>query len=330
MTWEVGSLMIRGIDIPVKTGMIEHLDLQYFVDNPRIYSVVRADGIIPDQEEIEKRLWKMDHVKELRLDIEQNGGLIDPIIVKDGTFEVLEGNSRLAAYRKLAQTDPIKWGKIKCTLLPENIEESQIFSLLGQYHIKGKKDWSPYEQAGFLYRRHKQHHINVTELGKDLGIGRKEAGKLIRVYQLMVDNEDNDTSRWSYYYEYLSSTKIAKLRNEISGFNDAVLAKIKSREIDRAADIRDKLSKIPVTKKKIIRAFISGEVTIDEAYDRVEASGSTDVTYNKISKFRRWFGADETQSSLKSIAPEARQKIGLELRRLAKDTKRLQGLLEKK
>lgn len=329
MKWEDGSIMIRGQDVPVRTGMIAHVDLKYFVDNPRIYSVVRADGAVPDQDEIQNRLWKMDHVKELRLDIEENGGLIDPIIVNAGTYEVLEGNSRLAAFRKLAETDPIKWGEIKCTLLPEDIEESQVFSLLGQYHIKGKKDWSPYEQAGFLYRRHKQHKISVTELGKDLGIGRKEAGKLIRVYQLMVDNEDTDTTRWSYYYEYLSSTKIGKIREEYAGFDEVVLDKIKSGEIDRAADIRDKLSKIPVAKKKIINAFVAGELTIEEAFDRVEASGSTDVTYNKINKFRVWFGSEETQSSLKHITPEARQKISLELKKLSRDTKRLQGVLEK-
>lgn len=329
MTWETGSIMIRGEEVPVKTGMMEHLDLSYFVDNPRIYSVVRADDTIPDQDEIQNRLWKMEHVKELRIDIQENGGLIDPIIVKDGTLEVLEGNSRLAAYRKLAEQDAIRWGEIKCTLLPADIQESHVFSLLGQYHIKGKKDWSPYEQAGFLYRRHKQHNIGVTELGKDLGIGRKEAGKLIRAYQLMLDSGDSDTTRWSYYYEYLSSTNIGKLREEYSGFHETVVAKIKSGEIERAADIRDKLAKIPVKSKKVVNAFIAGEISVDDAYNRVEASGSTDVTYNRINKFRIWFGSEETLSSLKKVTPETRQKIELELKKLARDTKRLQGVIQK-
>lgn len=329
MKWEEGSITIRGQDVQVRTGMIEHIDLTYFVDNPRIYSVVRADGAIPDQDEIQNRLWKMDHVKDLRLDIEQNGGLIDPIIVKDGTFEVLEGNSRLAAYRKLSVTDPIKWGKIKCTMLPGDIEDSQVFALLGQYHIKGKKDWTPYEQAGFLYRRHMQHGIGVTELGTELGIGRKEAGKLIRVYQCMIDNDDTDTSRWSHYYELLSSTKLKKLSEEYAGFHESVIKRIKSGDIDRAADIRDKLSKIPVSKKRIVNDFLAGEINIDEAYERVESSGSMDATYAKINKFRVWFGSEETAHSLKGISAEARQKIDFELKKLAKDTTRLQGIISK-
>ncbi len=94
-----------------------------------------------------------EHVKELKESIKSNGGLIDPIIVRDGDFVVLEGNSRLAAYRILYKTDPIKWAKIKVTLLPKDIPESAVFTLLGQYHIVGKDPWDPYEQAGYLYRR---------------------------------------------------------------------------------------------------------------------------------------------------------------------------------
>lgn len=328
MTWDNGSIMIRGEEVPVRTGLISIMDLKYFVDNPRIYSVVRADGEVPDQDEIQNRLWNMDHVKELRLDIEQNGGLIDPLIVKDVTFDVLEGNSRLAAYRKLAEKDPIKWGEVKCTLLPEDIAESKIFSLLGQYHIRGKKDWSPYEQAGFLYRRHEQHQISVTDLGKELGIGRLEASKLIRVYKLMIDRNDTDTSRWSYYYEYLSSAKLGKIAEKYPGFEEAILKKIRSGKIVRASDIRDKVAKIPITSKKVVKELISGELTVEEAFERVEASGGTDVSYNKIRKFRVWLGSDETSSSLKTVASEARNKIDYEIKRLVRETKKIQKILE--
>ena len=110
-------------------------------------------GASPGEEEIQQQLLNMEHVKELIQDIRRNGGLLDPIIVREGTLEVLEGNSRLAAYRALAKDDPVKWAFIKCTVLPPDIEESLVFGLLGQYHIKGRKDWAPFEQAGFLYRQ---------------------------------------------------------------------------------------------------------------------------------------------------------------------------------
>lgn len=72
-------------------------------DNPRVYSVVRANGKQPTQEEIQQQLSDLEHVKELREDIKRNGGLIEPLIVRGGSLDVLEGNSRLAAYRKLAE-----------------------------------------------------------------------------------------------------------------------------------------------------------------------------------------------------------------------------------
>ncbi len=100
--------------------------MKFFTENPRVYSLVRSDSSEPSQEQIQERLLDMEHVKELIQDVKQNEGLIEPLIVKDGTFEVLEGNSRLAAYRYLAKGDPIKWGRIKCTLLPSDISEALV------------------------------------------------------------------------------------------------------------------------------------------------------------------------------------------------------------
>ena len=54
---------------------------------------------------------------------------------------------------------PLKWNLVKCTLLPADIDESLIFALLGRYHVNGKKNWAPYEQAGFFYRRFHKHSV---------------------------------------------------------------------------------------------------------------------------------------------------------------------------
>lgn len=47
---------------------------------------------------------------------------------------VLEGNSRLAAYRILAKNDPLKWSRVLVQILPEDISDSDIFTLLGTFH----------------------------------------------------------------------------------------------------------------------------------------------------------------------------------------------------
>jgi len=280
--------MLQNKKIGVKIGYINHNKLQFFSDNPRIYSIVRMDEKTPDQQEIQKQLIRMDHVKSLLQDIKSNGGLIDPIIVRDGIFDVLEGNSRLAAYRALSEKDPIKWGEIKCILLPANITDSEIFALLGQYHIKGKKDWAPYEQAGFMYRRHKKQNIAVALLGAELGIGKKDAATLITTYEFMLEKEDNDLAHWSYYYEYIKSTRIKKLRKTYSALDTLIPDQIRNGEIAQAKDIRDKLTALEKAPKKIVNKFLSKAITLYDAYESLEASGNVDEALKKIKKFREW------------------------------------------
>jgi len=313
MTWVDDTLMVRGKEIPIRRGFLRHEEVKFFADNPRIYSVVRADGQLPEQDQIEKKLLGMEHVKSLIQDIKANGGLIDPIIVKDGTLEVLEGNSRLAAYRALAKKDPIAWGKIKCCVLPETIEEADVFSILGQYHIKGKKDWAPYEQAGFLYRRNKQHNISVTELGEELGIGRTKASQLIHTYQFMVDHDDRETSHWSYYEEYIKSNKIKKLRDEYSNLDELIVGQVKTGAIMKAVDIRDKLPSVSSAAKKIKNQFTSGSITLDEAYKRAQESGVTDQSLLRVKRFKAWLMDGETQSAITASSDSTQQKIAFEL-----------------
>ena len=163
---------------------------------------MRANGGTPTQEEIEEHMLSMEHVKVLRQSIKEVG-LIDPLIVRDGDFVVLEGNSRLAAYRKLVKEDPVKWGKVKCKILPRDIEQSTILTILGQYHIVGRKDWSPFEQAGFLVRGLDATNSKIEDFAKSLGLSTANAKKYIEVFGYMKEQNDLIPSRWSYYEELL-------------------------------------------------------------------------------------------------------------------------------
>src|SRR5215471_1049989 len=120
------SLIILGVKVATTTQMLPQQKLKFFPDNPRVYSVVRANGKQPTQDEIQQQLSELEHIKELREDIRRNEGLLEPLIVRDGTMEVLEGNSRLAAYRQLAKKEPIKWGMVKCTILPAAVDDALV------------------------------------------------------------------------------------------------------------------------------------------------------------------------------------------------------------
>jgi hypothetical protein len=310
------TLLIRNEEIPVAIRYLPQADLRFFPDNPRVYTIVRGDGKEPAQDEIQERLLNMEHVRELIQDIKRNGGLIEPLLVRDGTFEVLEGNSRLAAYRFLAKSEPIKWGHVKCVVLPSSVGESQIFAILGQHHIKGKKDWQPYEQAGFVYRRFKYHGTALETLSKEIGLSQKRIQHLIDTYQFMIDHDETEVARWSYYDEYLKSSKIRKARKKYPELDKAVVKKIKSQEISKAVEIRDQLPVICTGPPKGLKRFISGDLGFEDAFEAAEEAGGTNSQLKRLVKFVRWLVKDEVEQGLAASDGQVRSKIEYELRKL--------------
>lgn len=67
------TLTLRGKDIPVRVGYMPQQKLCFYLENPRLYSLVRADGYEPTQEEIQAELSGMEHVKQLVQSIRANG-----------------------------------------------------------------------------------------------------------------------------------------------------------------------------------------------------------------------------------------------------------------
>ena len=313
MTEERGTLRIRDNIIPIVTRDVNQSKLKYYPDNPRIYTAVRKQVEHPDQEEIEKRLLEMEHVRELIRDIQQHGGLIDPLIVLDGSFEVLEGNSRLAAYRHLFTKDPIKWGKVRCTFLPANIDKQLIFALLGQYHLKGKKSWAKYEQAGFVYRRFKEHKLDLDAIAAEIGLTKQAVNRLIETYEFMIDHDENDINRWSFYDEYLKSRKIKKARETFAYFDSLIVKKVRSKDIERARDIRDRLPMICDASPKVLKKFATGSIDFEEAYEEALEAGGDDENYKRLKRFRAWLAKSEVGEAL--FATE-NKKIQYELNKL--------------
>jgi hypothetical protein len=318
LSWVNDTILIRGEEVEVQRGKIDHKKLRFYPENPRLYSLVRPDEGEPDQEAIQDRLVKMDHVKELIQSIKENGGLMEPIYVHGETFEVLEGNSRLAAYRRLAETDPFTWAEMKCVLLPASFEKERIFAFLGQLHIVGKKDWAPFEQAGFLYRRHKREDISTNEIAAQINLPKSEVRNLVKTYEYMVSVGDTDVNKWSYYYELIKSRKISGIIKKIPEFETFLVGKIKAGQIKKAADVRDAVPKLSLAKKSLIDKVVCGKVDIYEAVERVEESGNADTTYLRLKRFRDWLVTSETRAAIEATSDEARKKMEYELRQVVK------------
>lgn len=325
---EAGTIRLRGQDVQVRTLLVDQANLKFFVENPRIYSLVRAGGKVPEQNEIYDQLLELEHVRELKEDIKRNGGLIDPLIVRDGDLVVLEGNSRLAACRWLYKNvDPVAWAKVKCTLLPSDTDEKLIFALLGQYHIKGKKDWAPFEKAGFLYRRFREHKDDLPTVASELSIGQREARHLIDVYEFMLAHGETERDRWSYYDELLKSRAIAKARDAYPEFDKLIVGKIRSGEITRAVDIRDSLPTICVGPPKNLRRFAEGKLAFEEALGVAVDAGGENPDYRRIYRFRQWLAQADTETDLLDSPEAVRDKIEYEFSQIEKRIKRLKARL---
>jgi hypothetical protein len=319
------TLIIREVELSVEIRWIEQRKLQFFVDNPRIYSLVRNAGKSPTQDEIEEKLLDMEHVRRLIIDIKENGGLVDPLIVKAGSMEVLEGNSRLAAYRYLAAKDPLRWARVKCTVLPQEIDEALIFALLGQYHIKGKKDWAPYEQAGFLYRRHRIHKIDTKTLAEEIGLKERAVQHLIATYQFMIDHKENDTERWSYYDEYLKSPNIRKARKTYPELDKVVVDAIRTQEIPKAVDVREHLPRICAADSHVLEEFATRRITFPEAVDAVPEQDDAAAPLRKLEAFRSWLTRTDVETTMLQAKPEMRKKLNFELGKIESRARNLKA-----
>ena len=320
---------ISGTRINVRIEELPVLDLRFYEENPRVYTILRSNGVTPSQEEIEEHMLSLEHVKTLRQSIKKVG-LIDPLIVRDGDFVVLEGNSRLAAYRKLAK-DPIKWGKVKCKILPKDIDQSTILTILGQYHIVGRKDWSPFEQAGFLVRGLKATKVKIEEFAKSLGLSTSYAKKCIEVYEYMKEQNDLNPVRWSYYEEFLKNRAIKNVVKDNPELEEKVVEDIKTGKIHEAADIR-KLGDIAKSKskasKKALTQYQEGKVTLEKAYEHVKETGALDEDLQRMRRFKEFINDSDLDERFVDISDDLKNKLSFEIKAILKRLKSIQSKLE--
>jgi hypothetical protein len=202
-------------------------------------------------------------------------------------------------------------------VLPSDVDESLIFALLGEYHIKGKKDWAPYEQAGFLYRRLKQHNDDMKVLALEIGLSAKKVNQLVETYAFMLAHNEVDINRWSYYDEYLKSNKIKQARTLYPQLDELIVHKINSAEIERAVDIRDKLQVICSAQGAGLSKFVTGEWNFNKAYRHAIRCGGDSVPLKKLIAFRKWLTLKSTREELASVDGQMRSKLRFEMRKIS-------------
>lgn len=311
------TITLRKREVKVRTGFLPHTSLRFYSENPRVYSVMWNQGDVePTQDAIFQALSTKEHVRETLIpSIRSNGGLLEPVLVRNNV--VLEGNNRLAAYRVLATApDRKNWELIRVRILPDDISDSDVFSLLGEYHIVGKKSWQPFEQAGYLYRRFKTHGVTDEELHQELGVSKQKVSHLIRVYQYMMDHQERNPERWSYFDELLKARKFEQARKLYPNFDEYVTEKIQTGEIVRAIDIREQLGEITRVGGNTLKKFMSGAYSFEEAAKDAQLRGSGNHNTKRISEFRKWLADQDLDDELDVTSKDDLKMIKFEFEKI--------------
>ena len=300
--------------VPYVDLHVDFTKLAFYPENPRIYSRF-AGGNDRTQEAIQNTLAKMDHVRSLRSRIDRDGQVNEPLYCipvepdsefADYDYQVLEGNSRLAAL-KMHKSGSLPPPTVPCRILDfagydESERETLIFSLLGEAHIIGKTEWKSYENAAYIHRRHINQKVSIATIATEIGKGWRTVKNMVDAFDLMMRAKDPKQDNWSYYEAYMTSGKLRKHREDIPDLDQRVTSLIKSGGFPRALDMRDNLADI-LSNKSARTIFMDEEEPepFVHAYAIAESRGDTNTTLKRLQQFRRLIAEDDTSQQIRSL-----------------------------
>jgi len=214
----VETITLGGQQVVLRHEDVELQNLRLDPKNRRVQFILKSLGPSVNEADVERELWSIDDVKKLKRSIEENGGLVERIIVAhDGT--VVEGNCRLVCYRKLQQqaeeasVQDERWKRIPARVLPPDITERQIHILLGDLHIAGKNEWKPFEKAAYIYDMQEKFGFSYDFLAEHLRMSKSTIKQLKDAYTLMSEEylakypEPKNLSNFSYFLEFFRKFK---------------------------------------------------------------------------------------------------------------------------
>ena len=277
--------------------------LRFWPENPRIYSEVfslyeentnNEDlSLIQLQEKVFQILKNRNDVRELRQQIEEAGGLTEPLIVRkslDGNYDVLEGNRRLAACRMIIDRSDKgselynSVSSLMCEVVGEDVKKGVIFSLLGTLHITGKHPWEPFAKACYIKKRLKDTNGDLPVVAKEVGESQQEIQTQVANIKLMEETGETKESRYSYY-DVLNRNRKTQKAMENTQTNRARLLKVAKTWDGTAQEFRKEL-RDTFDDGKATKNFLKGSKGLEEAAEEAREKGSTNVITKKIKNFR--------------------------------------------
>lgn len=165
---------------------------------------------------------KSEAFRKLKDSIHNNKGIINPIWVEplvEGSFRIIEGNSRYVVYKRLHEEEPYeeKWKSIISYILPFEVSSEQKDFIRLQSHLRGTTEWDAYEKAKYLFTLWDKDGWSVGRLEMQTKMTENQIYENIEAYRIMENqylpshgDDPNEVSKFSYFVEYVKDKKLQK------------------------------------------------------------------------------------------------------------------------
>lgn len=237
------TLPISQINLDIENPRIKQF-LEFYKDNITAEQIALA---LSDSSSSETSTT----YRALRDSIKASKGIIHPIVVNkesDGSYTVIEGNTRLQIYKDFAETsDTDQWNNI-IALVYEELSSKEKHEIRLQSHLVGPREWDPYSKAKYLWQLSEVEHLPMTMIIDMCGGRKAEIEKAIEAYIYMEryyrsyvaskSNYDFDTRNYSKFFEY-QKNGVIKHSIASKGFPEDQFAKwVAEDNVDKALKVR--------------------------------------------------------------------------------------------
>lgn len=211
--------------------------------------------------------------RALKESIKVSGSIIHPIVVShepDGTYVVIEGNTRVQIYKEFAR-DGVQgnWNTIPA-LVYEQLTNEKKHEIRLQSHLVGPREWDPYSKAKYLYSLSVDQTMNMNAIVSMCGGREKDIIKSIEAYQEMRRYYEPYAKANGYIFDTRDFSKFlegqaarVKYALQQKGYEANQFAKwVAEGKIDKAQLVRI----IPAVMKsdEAHKAFLQGNLTAAE------------------------------------------------------------------
>jgi hypothetical protein len=319
------TITVLGRVISYEILNIDIKKLEYYPDNPRInYIISQYPKKEVNQELIQNELLKMEQTKERIKDLEENKGLIDEIyVLRD---QVVEGNTRLCAFRRLNQKypDDNRWKTIKSRVLQSDVTEEELFYILGIFHLRGKTEWSAFEKAAYIHKMIIVLKKNRKEIAKQLGMQEKNLEVALKAYKIMtkkhllktddIEKQNEELRKFSYYDAFYHQKELVDRVEGMPEFENTFVGWVKEGRFKNAQSVRN-LPKI-LENRRAQKVFCEDEP--ETAYEEAmqilhqDKPGKVDPFYKKFDDFSDFIDSAEIHKIKKQISESKQKKYVIE------------------